>query len=94
MAQLLMKNQKLYVPCCGDGESKQVITSIPFHGDQLFEERARNVMGTFKGGDNEFDQLEGLHPEFPDWHANVNLYEVNGSKVFMGAIAIPIATNI
>ena len=93
MAQLLMKNQELYVPCSGDGESRQVITSISFHGDQLFEERARNVIGTFKDGDNEFDRLEGFHPEFADWHAKVNLYEVNGSNVFMGAIAIPIATN-
>ena len=70
------------------------VPSIPFHGDQLFEERARNVIGTFKDGDNEFDRLEGLHPEFADWRAKVNVYEVNGSKVFMGAIAIPIATNI
>ena len=94
MAQLPMKNQELYVPCSGAGESKQVITSIPFHGDQLFEECARNVLGNFKHGDNEFDRLEGVHPEFADWHGKVNLYEVNGSKLFMGAIAIPIATNI
>ncbi|KAJ7331112.1 Translation initiation factor [Desmophyllum pertusum] len=76
MAQLLMKNQQNYVPCCGEGESKKVVTPIPFHGDQLFEERARNVIGTFQDGDNEIDRLEGLHPEFADWHAKVTLYEV------------------
>ena len=76
MAQLLMKNQKNYVQSCGDGDSKELITPIPFHGDQLFEERAQNVIGTFQDGDNEFDRLEGLHPEFADWHAKVNLYEV------------------
>lgn len=76
MAQLLIKNQGNYVPCTGDGESKKVVTPIPFHGDQLFEERARNVIGTFQDGDNDFDRLEGLHPEFADWHAKVNLYEV------------------
>ena len=63
MAQLLMKNQ----------QTKEVITPIPFHGDQLFEEQAQNVIGTFQDGDNEFD---GLHPECADWHAKVNLYEV------------------
>ena len=81
MAQF-MKNQENYVPCSGDGESKQVITPIPFHGDQLFEERARNVIGTFKDGDNEFDRLEGFHSEFADWHAKVNLYEVNGRVTY------------
>ena len=76
MAQLPIKNQEHYVPCSGDGESKQVITPIPVHGDQLFEERARDVRGSFKDGDNKFDQIKGLHPELADWHANVNLYEV------------------
>ena len=76
MAQLLIKNQENYVPCCGEGDSKKVLTPIPFHGDQLFEERARNVIGTFRDGDNGFDRLEGIQPEFADWHAKVNLYEV------------------
>lgn len=72
MAQLLMKNQLSYVPCSPAG----VVTPIPFHGDQLFEERARNVRWTFQDGDNDLDCLEGLHSEFADWHAKVTLYEV------------------
>ena len=48
---------------------RTLCSMIPFHGDQLFEERARNVIGTFKAGENEFDWLEGFHPEFADWHA-------------------------
>ncbi|CAB3986486.1 hypothetical protein AC249_AIPGENE16794 [Paramuricea clavata] len=76
MAQLLIKNQNKYVPSCGKGESKKVITPIPFHGDQLFEERARNVIWTFQDGDNEFDSIKGLNPEFADWHGKVNLYEM------------------
>ena len=76
MAQLLIKNQNKYVPSCGNGESKKIITPIPFHGDQLFEERARNVIWTFQDGDNEFDRIKGLNPEFADWHGKVNLYEV------------------
>ena len=82
MAQLLINNQKNYVPCCGEGETKKVVTPIPFHGDRLFEERARNVIGTFQDGDNEFDRLEGLHPEFVDWHAKVNLYEVRAAMTY------------
>lgn len=50
MALLLMNNQKNYVPWSGEGEMKKVITPIPFHGDQLFEERARNVIGLSKMG--------------------------------------------
>ena len=76
MAQLLIKNQNKYVPSWGNGESKKIITPIPFHGDQLFEERARNVIWTFQDGDNEFDRIKGLNPEFADWHGKVNLYEV------------------
>ena len=76
MAQLLIKNQENYVPCCGEGDLKTFLTSIPFHGDQLFEERARNVIGTFQDEDNGFDRLDGIHPEFADWHAKLNLYEV------------------
>ena len=80
--QLLINNQKNYIPCCGEGEKKKVVTPIPFHGDQLFEEPARNVIGTFQDGDNEFDRLEGLHPEFADWHAKVNLYEVRAAITY------------
>ena len=54
MAQLLINNQKNYVPCYGEGETKKASCS-------------RNVIGTFQDGDNEFDRLEGLHPEFADW---------------------------
>ena len=84
MALLLMNNQKNYIPCSGEGEMKKVITPIPFHGDQLFEERARNVIWTFQDGDNDlnFDCLMGLHPEFADWHAKVNLYEVRAAITY------------
>lgn len=82
MALLLMNNQKNYVPCSGEGEMKKVITPIPFRGDQLFEERARNVIWTFQDGDNEFYCLMGLHPEFADWHAKVNLYEVRAAITY------------
>ena len=40
------------------------------------------MIGTFQDGDNEFDRLEGLHPEFADWHAKVNLYEVRAAITY------------
>ena len=44
MAQLLQHNHDKYVPMLKlkDGAGA-VVSSIPLHGDQLFEERARNV---------------------------------------------------
>ena len=47
MAQLLIKNQNKYVPSCGNGESKKIITPIPFHGDQLRSELGM-VYGHFR----------------------------------------------
>lgn len=69
MAQLLMKTQEKYVPMNSD----KVAKIVPFHGDQLFEERARNIQWTFQDGDNSQDRLEGLETEFADWHAKLNL---------------------
>ncbi|CAB3998266.1 Hypothetical predicted protein [Paramuricea clavata] len=80
MAQLLITNQDKYVPKTSSSDchsgSQNVVSKIPFHGDQLFDERARNVKWTFQDGDNDIDCLEGLVPEFADWHAKVTLYEM------------------
>ena len=62
MVQLLIKNQENYVPCCGEGDLRKVLTPIPFHGDQLFEERARNVIGTFQDGDKDLTALRVFGP--------------------------------
>ena len=40
------------------------------------------MIWTFQDGDNEFDCLMGLHPEFADWHAKVNLYEVRAAVTY------------
>lgn len=77
MAQLLLNNQEKYVPIVqSDQGCKKVVTPIPLIGDQLFEERARNVKWTFQNGDNDIDCIKGLRSEFADWHAKVTLYEV------------------
>jgi hypothetical protein len=73
MAQLLIKNQNKYVPSCGNGESKK-LTHTFFSTETNYLKR--NVIWTFQDGDNEFDSIKGLNPEFPDWHGKVNLYKV------------------
>lgn len=80
MANLLITNQEKYVPKCSSADEKKILISVPFHGDQLFEERARNTKWTYQDGTNQYDMLEGLQPEAADWHAKVNLYEVNTSS--------------
>lgn len=76
MAEIMAFNQQKYVPCLSSDGKKEVLIPIALHGDQLFEERARNVQWTFRDGDTRFDQLKGLRTEFADWHAKVTLYKV------------------
>ena len=81
MAQLLQNNQKQYVPLSSD--KRKTLLSVPLHGDQLFEERSRNVKSTFQDGESSVERLEGVEPEFADWHAKFTLYKVNGSTCFI-----------
>jgi len=48
MPKLLQNNQESYVPSITlKGGQKKLVATIPLHGDQLFEERARNAIWTF-----------------------------------------------
>lgn len=77
MAQLMISNQERYVPTSVSGSgNKEIVSPIGMHGDQLFEERARNVQWTYRFEENKFDKLEGINTEFADWHAKVTLYKV------------------
>ena len=76
MSQLMISNQKKYVPTLKTDAENIILKSIPFHGDQLFEERARNIQWAYQDGDKAYDRLEGLETEFADWHAKLNLYMV------------------
>ena len=77
MAQILKDYQSNYVPCFVS-DNKEVVATVPVHGEQLFEERARNVEWTFRDGRNSYERLEGyVPPEHADWHAKVTLYKVN-----------------
>ena len=64
MAQLLISNQDKYVPTLKTDNETVILKSVPFHGDQLFEERARNTQWVYQDGDNAYDRLEGLETEF------------------------------
>ena len=75
MAQYLMSVQSKYVPQLKDG-GNVVLERVFLDGDQLTEERARNVQWVFQDGDDMFDRLERLDPTHADWHAKVNLYKV------------------
>lgn len=76
MAQFLMSVQTKYVPQMTSGDGKTILQPIFLDGDQLTEERARNVQLVFQDGDDQFDRLQGLDPTHADWHAKVNLYKV------------------
>ena len=76
MAQLLQHNQEKYVPCLSNGNNKTILEQVSLHGDQLFEERARNVIWTYRDGVNEYERLQGMDTEFADWHAKYTLYKV------------------
>ena len=56
MADLLKKFQEDHVPM-KDGN---ILKKVVVHGDQLTEERARNVQWTYKIGETEAERLEGL----------------------------------
>jgi hypothetical protein len=77
MAQFLISNQQRYVPSCHNTVDKVTMHRVPLHGDQLFEERARNTQWTYQDGNNPCDRLEGFRTEFADWHAKMNLYMVS-----------------
>ena len=76
MAQLLMHDQEKFVPCLETDKKKIILEHVPLHGDQLFEERARNTAWTFRDGITEFERLKGIQHEHADWHAKLTLYKV------------------
>ena len=57
MAKLMIENQERYVSHV-DNETMPIF----FDGDELTEERARNVQWAFTDGDNDEDCLKGLDP--------------------------------
>ena len=44
-------------PAFQDGNNRTVLAAVPLHGDQLLEERARNVQWTLRDGESQYDRL-------------------------------------
>lgn len=59
-----------------EDSTSTILACIPLHGDQLFEERARNVKWTFRDGLDPVERIDGIDTEFVDWHAKYTLYKV------------------
>ena len=76
MAQLLTSYQDKYVPGVNKEGKKCILHTVPLHGDQLFEERSRNVIWTYRNGLNPYERFEGIDTEFAEWHAKYTLYKV------------------
>ena len=77
MAQPLQHNQEKYVPAIVKEDSTSTdLACIPLHGDQLFEEPARNVNWTFRDGLDPVERIDGIDTEFADWHAKYTRYKV------------------
>lgn len=63
------------------------LKTVFFGGDQLTEERARNVQMARSDGRTNEERLEGLWPKNEDWHAiriayDVDMYYLANPKIF------------
>ena len=74
MGDIVKDFQEKYV--AKDGQV--ILHPTIMNGDQLTEERARNVLNqwTYHFGDTSFERLEGIEPTFSEFHLKMCLYEV------------------
>ena len=81
MIEIMQSIQSSYVPVTDqtsrNGNKKKVILQkILFGGDNLTEERARNLQGAMADGGSDYDCLNGIIPKNEDWHAIRYMYKV------------------
>ena len=77
MADILKTLQNKYVA----KTDAEILHPTIVHGDQLTEERARNVQWTYRLSDTAVQRLEGIEPTFSEFHLKMCLFEVRG-KVY------------
>ena len=82
MVDILEHLQDKYVPMAEklnkNGEKEKVpISTTFFGGDQLTEERARNVQLARSDGADTLERLQGVWPKNEDWHAIRTAYKVS-----------------
>ncbi|KAJ7336001.1 hypothetical protein OS493_013371 [Desmophyllum pertusum] len=81
MVDILDHLQSLYVPMtekqlASGGTEKVPVETVFFGGDQLTEERARNVQLARSDGTTTEERLDGVWPKNEDWHAIRIAYKV------------------
>lgn len=60
-----------------NGEAERVpLSTVIFGGDQLTEDRARNVQLARSDSADTLERLQGVWPENEDWHATRIAYKV------------------
>ena len=58
-------------------KEKVPISTVFFEGDQLTEERARNVQLARSDGADTLESLQGVWPKYEDWHTIRIAYKVS-----------------
>ena len=77
MAEIIKEIHEKYIPISSDIHGViDILSRVPFGGDQLTEERIVNTQKAFLGGDTQFKRLQGVDAKFEDWHLKKTLYEV------------------
>jgi len=73
MVDILEILQEQYVPKVNGEPADNVF----FGGDELTEERARNIQKARADGENTFERLDAVWPKNEDWHAIRIAYQVH-----------------
>lgn len=81
MVDILEVIQDNYVPFHEVDSNHDVLQKVPtdamfFGGDQLTEERARNVQKSRADGQTTTERLDAIWPKNEDWHAIRTAYKV------------------
>ena len=74
MVDIIETIQEKYVP---KGQEGRTMRTIFFGGDQLTEERARNIQMARSDGRTVEERLESIWPKNEDWHAIRTAYDVS-----------------
>ena len=83
MADILETLQEKYVPMVENGGETVPADTVFFGGDQLTEERARNIQKARMDGDTMQERLEGVWPKNEDWHGIRIAYQVTSKCLYL-----------
>ena len=81
MVDIIETIQDEYVPMVKEGSEQVPADFVFFGGDQLTEERARNIQRARMDGHSLSDRLEGVWAKNEDWHAIRIAYKVRGTSI-------------